>query len=678
MSNFKWGDLLKLNSNSEAYLSPLSCIAHVDLNAFFAQVEQVRCGYLRDDPVVCVQWHSIIAVSYAARKYGISRMDSVKTAFEKCPNLVPIHTAVFKKGEDFWQYHDGYGSWNKNPNKRLSPESYKVSLIPYRREGRKVLKIFQECCDLVEKASVDEMFLDLGRLCFQHLLLFDKSDDNDRLDLDIDYSVFQDIRTIFVSGTYELDSMLPMIPEDINEKVKFKGNVYSLVSSFSDQNSQLPNIEDWDDVIFALASHIIDYRRTYIEKTLGYTTSCGIARTKVVAKLGSNFKKPDAQTIILNKYLNDFLDCGKFEITSFWTMGGSLGKSLSSLLKLPSKGSIRYIRDNWDSSKQLQDFIEAEIKQTNFIPEHNKFNFENTETLSKKIYELINGEYRESLNPKAVVKSMMSNKNMRGNACNSLVDILSWFEVFCSELVYRVEELEQEYKKIIKPNTVTVFLKTAAGEVYRKSGPIICKSSAFNGQGLLKSASRLVDEFDSQICKDKIFQVYPLINLNLSISNFDILDLQKNIMDMFGNQVQILKVGNEETSKESMYESSLKYIRGKSIHNNNDNKDENITFHCKKCNLQFSCNKDFQEHLDFDIAVKLSEALNGVTEESSNLSIGEKRLLFKQSAGKDSVTNRSSNQNNSMSKKLKPNGVQKKRLTNHDSSKHDIRRFFKR
>lgn len=677
MSKFKWRDLLKLNSKTEAYLSPLSCIAHVDLNAFFAQVEQIRCGYSRDDPVVCVQWSSIIAVSYAARKYGISRMDSVKIAFEKCPNLVPIHTAVFKKGEDFWQYHDGYGSWNNDPNKKLSPETYKVSLIPYRREGRKVLKIFQEYCDLVEKASVDEMFLDLGRLCFQHLLLLEGSNGDDCFDLDIDYSVFQNIRDIFVSGSYDLDSMLPMIPDNINEKIKFKGNIFSLPSTSSNSYLQLPNIEDWDDVIFALASHTIHYIRSYIEKTLGYTTSCGIARTKSVAKLGSNFKKPNAQTIVLNKYLNDFLDCGKFEITSFWTMGGSLGKSLSSLLKLPSNNSIRYIRDNWDSTKQLQDFIESEIKQTNFIPDHNKSYFDNTEVLSKKIYELVNGEYREPLNPKAVVKSMMSNKNMRGNACASVVDILSWFEVFCSELAYRVEELEQEYKKIIRPNTATMFLKTAAGEMYRKSGSIIYGSSSFNSQILLKSASRLVDEFDSQINKDKILHVYPLINLNLSISNFDILDLQKNIIDMFGDQAQILKVSNEDKSKESQYKILQKYTKDESC-NNNNNKDDKITFSCKRCDLQFDCNKDFQEHLDFDLAVKLSEALNGLTEESSNLSIGEKRLLFKQTSDKYSTVSSNNNPNNSKSRKLKPNGVQKKRSTNLNSSRYDIRHFFKR
>lgn len=616
MSNFKWKDLLKLNSPADSYLSPLSCISHIDMNAFFAQVEQIRCGYTKDDPVVCVQWTSIIAVSYAARKYGISRMDTVSSAMEKCPNLIPIHPAVFKRGEDFWQYHDGYGSWNKDKSKRLSAELYKVSLIPYRREGRKILKIFQEYCDLVEKASVDEVFMDMGRLCFQELLLQQNTGkEEDDENNEISYSVFQEIRDIFVTGRYNLDSTLPAIPESINEKIEFKGNI------FTSSQSQQPSIEDWDDVIFALASHVTDRIRCHIEDSLGYTTSCGIARTKTVSKLGSNYKKPNAQTVILNKYMNDFLDCGSFEITSFWTMGGFLGQSLVNLLNIPTKGSIKYIRESWSTAKQLQDHFVAEMKQTNFIPERNKSNFENIDVLSKKIHELVNGEFREGLSSKPVVKSMMSNKNMRGKACNSLVDILSWLEVFCSELTFRVEELEQEFKKVIKPNTVTISMKTAMGEVYRKSGPIIYRSSTFNGQAVLKAASKLAKEFESFYSKKKDIQVYPLINLNICITNFDILDYQKNVMDMFGNQAQVLKVNEEDSKSKSIIRSEVKSV---------ETAENTLSFYCKKCDLKFESNKDFQEHLDFDIAVKLSETLNGVSEDSSNLSIGERRLLFRE------------------------------------------------
>ncbi|KAG0654586.1 DNA-directed DNA polymerase eta rad30 [Monosporozyma unispora] len=652
MSNFKWKDLLKLNSQADAYLSPLSCISHIDMNAFFAQVEQVRCGYSRDDPVVCVQWNSIIAVSYAARKYGISRMDSVTSAMEKCPNLIPIHPAVFKRGEDFWQYHDGYGSWNKDKNKQLSVELYKVSLIPYRREGRKILKIFQEYCDLVEKASVDEVFMDMGRLVFQKLLLQQNCDNGENSDdKEIDYSIFQDIRDIFVTGRYNLDSTLPMVPDKINEKIKFKGNI------FTSSQSQQPAIEDWDDVIFALASHITDHIRSHTEKSLGYTTSCGIARTKTVAKLGSNYKKPDAQTVILNKYMNDFLDCGSFEITSFWTMGGFLGQSLVSLLSLPTKGSIKYIRESWITAQQLKEHFNAEMRQTNFIPERNKSNFENIDVLSKKLYELVNGEFREPLNPKPVVKSMMSNKNMRGKACNSLVDIISWLEVFCSELTFRVEELEQEYKKVIKPNTVTIYMKTAIGEMYRKSGPIIYRSSTFNGQAVLKASSTLAKEFESFYSKKKGVQVYPLVNLNITISNFDILDYQKNVMDMFGNQAQVLKVSEEDNKGKSTLG-----LEDKSVEET-----VNIeSFYCKKCDLNFDSNKNFQEHLDFDVAMKLSETLNGVSEDSSNLSIGERRLLFR-----DTPKQPTSSQSNS-----RRIGKSKSNKSSHP--KRNILNFFKK
>lgn len=82
-SKFTWKDLIDLNNKDKAYLSNLACLAHIDVNAFFAQAEQIRCGYSKDDPVVCVQWKSIIAISYAARKHNISRMHTIQEALKR-------------------------------------------------------------------------------------------------------------------------------------------------------------------------------------------------------------------------------------------------------------------------------------------------------------------------------------------------------------------------------------------------------------------------------------------------------------------------------------------------------------------------------------------------------------------------------------------------------------------
>lgn len=63
VSKFSFQDLKELNNPSLSYKLKLSCIGHVDLNAFFAQVEQIRLNLETKDPVVCVQWSSLIAVS---------------------------------------------------------------------------------------------------------------------------------------------------------------------------------------------------------------------------------------------------------------------------------------------------------------------------------------------------------------------------------------------------------------------------------------------------------------------------------------------------------------------------------------------------------------------------------------------------------------------------------------
>ncbi|CAI4419212.1 CBM_collapsed_G0015840.mRNA.1.CDS.1 [Saccharomyces cerevisiae] len=600
MSKFTWKELIQLGSPSKAYESSLACIAHIDMNAFFAQVEQMRCGLSKEDPVVCVQWNSIIAVSYAARKYGISRMDTIQEALKKCSNLIPIHTAVFKKGEDFWQYHDGCGSWVQDPAKQISVEDHKVSLEPYRRESRKALKIFKSACDLVERASIDEVFLDLGRICFNMLMFDNEYELTGDLKLK---DALSNIREAFIGGNYDINSHLPLIPEKI-KSLKFEGDV------FNPEGRDL--ITDWDDVILALGSQVCKGIRDSIKDILGYTTSCGLSSTKNVCKLASNYKKPDAQTIVKNDCLLDFLDCGKFEITSFWTLGGVLGKELIDVLDLPHENSIKHIRETWpDNAGQLKEFLDAKVKQSDYDRSTSNIDPLKTADLAEKLFKLSRGRYGLPLSSRPVVKSMMSNKNLRGKSCNSIVDCISWLEVFCAELTSRIQDLEQEYNKIVIPRTVSISLKTKSYEVYRKSGPVAYKGINFQSHELLKVGIKFVTDLD---IKGKNKSYYPLTKLSMTITNFDIIDLQKTVVDMFGNQVHTFKssAGKEDEEKTTSSKADEKTPK----------------LECCKCQVTFTDQKALQEHADYHLALKLSEGLNGAEESSKNLSFGEKRLLF--------------------------------------------------
>lgn len=298
-SRFIKKNLEALKDKSTSHSSPLSVFGHIDLDAFYAQCEQVRLGLTADDPVVCRQWSSLIAVSYAARKFGISRMTNIDEARKKCPNLIAPHVATYMMGETTWHYYD-----------EPKGDKHKVSLDPFRCESRKIFQLFKKHCKYLEKASIDETFADVGYLVYDvlvaHFPRLAILDDNDHLP--------------------ELSTISP--------ELNFKGTVFGVDD---------PPGKDWDDLTIMVGSMIIADMRQDLFDTLGYTCSAGIGRNKRIAKLASGFNKPNQQTVVINSKIDDFL--AHFELNDLWGFGGKLGNQISSQFKLPEKGSIKFLLD---------------------------------------------------------------------------------------------------------------------------------------------------------------------------------------------------------------------------------------------------------------------------------------------------------------------------------------------
>ena len=131
---------------------PLRVIALCDSDAFYAACEQVRLGLDPATPLVVLQWDSLIAVNYPARKFGISRMDKVKDALRRCPDLKVVHVATYKEGEAEPGYWDNPDSLTHKVRQDLledvwaplSIEFIQVSLDHYRRESWKIYHMFKE------------------------------------------------------------------------------------------------------------------------------------------------------------------------------------------------------------------------------------------------------------------------------------------------------------------------------------------------------------------------------------------------------------------------------------------------------------------------------------------------------------------------------------------------------
>lgn len=106
-------------------------ILHVDLDAFFASVEERDQPELRGQPVIIGgrpdQRGVVSTCSYAARKYGVHSAMPLTEAYRRCPH------GIFLPGD----------------------------MAKYKTASRQVFTIFHRFTPLVEPISIDEAFLDL-------------------------------------------------------------------------------------------------------------------------------------------------------------------------------------------------------------------------------------------------------------------------------------------------------------------------------------------------------------------------------------------------------------------------------------------------------------------------------------------------------------------------------------
>lgn len=378
----------------------------------------------------------------------------IMEAKKLCPNLIMQHVATWREGDESWAYHkDAFAQ----------AATHKVSLDPYRLESRRILACIKDVLTApplqrVEKAGIDEVFLDLSAQI--HSILLERYPE--------------------ISGPPPYDDPTEHLPRPPTTALDW--NTDGLVDL--DITETEDDDPDWDDVAMLIGSEIVRSVRTAIHERLKYTSSAGIAKNKFLAKLGSAHKKPNQQTIVRNRAVQNFLR--EFKFTKIRNLGGKLGEDVVSKF----------------GTDQLKELLAVPLEQL-----RSKLG----DATGSWVFETIRGEDTSEVNSRTQIKSMLSAKSFRP-FINTGDQALRWLRIFAADIFSRLlEEGVLENKR--RPKTINLHHRQG-GQMRSRQAPI--------------PTGRCIDEkllFD--IAKNLLGQivldgrVWPCSNLSLSVGGFE-------------------------------------------------------------------------------------------------------------------------------------------------------------
>ncbi|KAK4561507.1 DNA-directed DNA polymerase eta rad30 [Recurvomyces mirabilis] len=453
-SRFTYKHLSTLSQSSPS--CPLRVIAHIDLDAFYAQCETVRLGIDPGKPLAVQQWQGLIAINYPARAFGLSRHVTITEAKEKCPGIICQHVATWKEGDTKWTYE------LEGTDAAREIATRKVSLDPYRIQSRRILATIKAALppdtQRVEKASIDEVFLDLSAQVHATLLQ----------------------RYPELHGPAPYDDPTEPLPRPPTTALDWAAD--ALVDLDASQSEE--DDPDWDDISLLIASEIVRDVRKKIFDDLHYTCSAGLSKNKMLAKLGSAHHKPNGQTVIRNRATQHFLSGMKF--TKIRGLGGRFGDEVVSAFHTESISELLPI-----TLDQLKKALGDES--------------------GTSLYSTLRGEDTSEVNPRTQIKSMLSAKSFRPSI-NSFEVAGKWLRIFGADIFSRlVEEGVLEFKR--RPRTINLMHRQGGGTRSRQAP--IPQGRVVSEDVLFELAKNLL----AQVVGEG--RAWPCANLSLSVGGFE-------------------------------------------------------------------------------------------------------------------------------------------------------------
>ncbi|XP_066928129.1 DNA polymerase eta-like [Clytia hemisphaerica] len=262
-------------------------VALVDMDCFYVQVAQRKEPSLRGQPSAVVQYNlwkggGIIAVSYEARKFGVTRQMRGDEAKRKCPDI------------KLFQVPESRG---------------KADLTMFRDAGAEVIEVLAQFTDCLERASIDEAYMDLTNAINREIQNYSVEE--------VALSTFKDTHLV----GYD------------NKNISSELTTDQEITDCDLYKTWLDLLQrDEDSYRMAIGAVIAHRMRKAVQEKTGFSCSAGVGPNKMLAKIVAGFHKPNQQTMVVMDNVPEMFDSTKMR--KIRSLGGKLGQLLEDKFKV--------------------------------------------------------------------------------------------------------------------------------------------------------------------------------------------------------------------------------------------------------------------------------------------------------------------------------------------------------
>ncbi|XP_033115936.1 DNA polymerase eta-like [Anneissia japonica] len=474
-------------------------IALIDMDCFYVQVEQRLNNSLRGKPCAVVQYNQwkgggIIAVSYEARAFGVTRQMRGDEAKDKCPDIHLVQV----------------------------PESRgKANLDKYREAGAEVIKVLCKFSNCVERASIDEAYIDLTEAVQQRMERMQGES--------VTFDMLPNTHVVGWDGTGESSERA-----DDQDSKQDGGAVQcdGLSNREAGLIQWLDNAASLQDKRLAVGGYIVEEMRAAVYNETSFRCSGGIAHNKMLAKLCCGFNKPNKQTITPHASVEKLFQT--LPIRKVRHLGGKLGLSLVEDLNIEFMGDLcRYSKVNL---------------QTKYGDKTGLW-----------LYEICRGLEYDAVKQRTLPKSIGCSKNFTGKSALDTKDkVKHWLGELANEVAERITKDQELNNRVPKQLTVSLRQdKKPPGNMTRS-----CALSKIDGESMAYVSYMLIQSLNT-MGGNQMAWVPHILSLGIVASKFTELVSSGNLsMKDFLNSPS--KIPNQDVTLKQQFKSQ-KSVAPKSI-----------------------------------------------------------------------------------------------------------------